>query len=36
VEVARLQAVAEKFRGELGDTLTKRKGTANREPGRVP
>jgi arylsulfatase len=31
-----LEAFAEKMRGELGDALTKRKGSGNREPGRVP
>ncbi|MFM8617874.1 MAG: sulfatase [Opitutaceae bacterium] len=33
--VARLQAFAEQCRAELGDTLTQRKGTGTREPGRV-
>jgi arylsulfatase len=35
-ELARLQALAEKFRSDLGDTLTQRRGTANREPGKAP
>ncbi len=35
-EVARLQALAEKFRSDLGDTLKQRRGTANREPGKAP
>ncbi len=35
-ELQRLQALAEKFRGELGDNLTRRTGSANREPGRAP
>jgi len=30
----RLLALAEKARGDLGDALTQRKGTGNREPGR--
>jgi arylsulfatase len=34
--VDQLQAFAEKMRGELGDALTKRKGTGNRESGKVP
>jgi arylsulfatase A len=35
-EAARLQAFAEEMRAELGDSLTQRKGTSNREPGRIP
>ena len=34
--VARLQALAEKARDDLGDSLTKRTGRGVREPGRVP
>ena len=34
--VQRLQAFAERMRGELGDKLTQREGRAVREPGRVP
>jgi arylsulfatase A-like enzyme len=34
--VARLQALAEKAREDLGDSLTKRTGRGLREPGRVP
>lgn len=34
-EVQRLQTLAEKFRAELGDKLTDRKGNGVREPGRV-
>ena len=34
--VARLQALAEKAREDLGDSLTKRTGRGVREPGRVP
>ena len=33
--VAKLQALAEKTRAELGDSLTARKGTGVRPPGRV-
>lgn len=33
--VQRLLAFAERCRSELGDTLTKRTGTGNREPGKV-
>ena len=33
--VQRLMALAERCRSELGDTLTKRTGTGNREPGKV-
>ena len=33
--IARLEAFAEKTRGELGDSLTKREGKGVREPGRV-
>lgn len=33
--VARLEALAEKARAELGDKLTSRTGTGNREPGRA-
>jgi len=33
-EVARLQALADGMRDQLGDKLTNRKGTENREPGR--
>jgi arylsulfatase A-like enzyme len=33
--VARLQALAEKARTELGDSLSERKGTGVREPGRI-
>jgi hypothetical protein len=33
--VKRLEAEAEKARGELGDSLTKREGQGVREPGRV-
>lgn len=33
--VTRLEAEAEKARAELGDSLTKRTGAGNREPGRV-
>jgi arylsulfatase len=33
--VARLQALAEQARAELGDSLTNRKGSGVREPGRV-
>jgi len=33
--VQRLEAEAEKARAELGDALTKRTGTGNREPGRI-
>jgi arylsulfatase A len=32
----RLMAHAERARAELGDNLTKRTGTGNREPGRLP
>ena len=35
-ELLRLQTLAERFRAELGDNLTKRKGTANRESGKAP
>ena len=34
--VARLEALAEKMRADLGDSLTQRKGAGAREPGRVP
>lgn len=34
--VARLQALAEKARNDLGDSLTQRTGRGVREPGRVP
>lgn len=34
--VMRLEALAEKARAELGDSLTKRKGTGLRNPGRLP
>ncbi len=34
--VARLNAQAEQARAELGDALTKRTGSGNREPGRLP
>jgi arylsulfatase A-like enzyme len=34
--VARLQALAEDAREDLGDSLTKRTGRGLREPGRVP
>lgn len=34
--VARLQALAEQSRDELGDGITKRKGKGVREPGRIP
>jgi arylsulfatase A len=34
--VARLQALAERARDDLGDSLTKRTGRGVREPGRVP
>jgi arylsulfatase A len=34
--VQRLLTYAEKYRADLGDTLTKRTGTGNREPGRIP
>jgi arylsulfatase A-like enzyme len=34
--VAKLQAYAEEARAELGDNLTNRKGTGDREPGRLP
>jgi arylsulfatase A-like enzyme len=34
--VARLQALAEKARDDLGDSLTKRKGKGVRPPGRLP
>lgn len=34
--VARLLALAEEARSELGDSLTKRRGAGQREPGRVP
>jgi arylsulfatase A len=34
--VRRLEAVAEQAREELGDSLTKRTGSGNREPGRLP
>lgn len=34
--VARLQALAERAKGDLGDSLTKRTGRGVREPGRVP
>jgi hypothetical protein len=34
--VARLQALAEKAREDLGDSLTGRIGHGLREPGRVP
>lgn len=33
--VARLLAFAEKTRAELGDSLEKRTGSGNREPGRI-
>jgi arylsulfatase A-like enzyme len=33
--VERLTAEAEKFRAELGDSLTQRKGTGTREPGKM-
>lgn len=33
--VAKLRAFAEQCRADLGDSLTKRQGTGNREPGRV-
>ncbi len=33
--VERLLAFAEKCRADLGDSLTKRKGSGNREPGRI-
>lgn len=35
-EVRDMLELAEKFRSELGDTLTQRKGNGNREPGRAP
>ena len=34
--VARLQALAEQARDDLGDSLTQRTGRGVREPGRVP
>jgi arylsulfatase len=34
--VARLLALAEQSREELGDGITKRKGKGIREPGRIP
>jgi len=34
--VSRLEAFAQKCRGELGDTLTQQKGRAVRQPGRIP
>jgi arylsulfatase len=34
--VERLQAIAEKARAELGDSLTGRTGAGAREPGRLP
>lgn len=34
-ELSRLLAVAEGMRAELGDSLTQRKGSGNREPGKV-
>ncbi len=34
-EVKKLLAFAEKCRANLGDSLTQRKGTGNREPGRI-
>jgi arylsulfatase A len=34
--VARLMALAEKAREDLGDSLTKRTGRGVREPGRAP
>jgi hypothetical protein len=34
-DVQRLFSLAEKFRDELGDSLTKRVGKGTREPGRV-
>ena len=34
--VARLQALAEKARDDLGDSLAQRTGRGLREPGRVP
>ena len=34
--VQRLEAEAEKARGELGDSLAKRTGKGIREPGRLP
>lgn len=34
-EVKKLLAFAEKCRADLGDSLTQRKGTGNREPGRI-
>ena len=33
--LARLEALAEKARADLGDALTKRKGVGRREPGRI-
>ena len=34
--VARLTALAERARADMGDALTKRTGTGTRAPGRVP
>jgi arylsulfatase A-like enzyme len=34
-ELSRLLAIGDNMRAELGDSLTKTKGTGNREPGRV-
>jgi arylsulfatase len=34
--VEQLKALAEKARSDLGDSLTKRKGTHVREPGSLP
>jgi hypothetical protein len=34
--LARLQALAEQARDDLGDSLTQRTGRGAREPGRVP
>ena len=34
--VARLKALADKARAELGDSFTKQKGSGIREPGKVP
>ncbi len=31
----KMEAIAEHWRAELGDSLTKRKGSANRQPGMV-
>jgi len=33
--VTRLQKLADEIRSELGDTLTKKKGSENRQPGRI-